>query len=79
MKIVGEVAYELALPPRLSTIHPVLHVSMLRKYIPDKSHVISYDDVELGPYLTYDKEPIAILDRQVRRLRTKEIISVKVQ
>ena len=76
---VGEVAYKLALPPSLSAVHPVFHVSMLRKYIPDESHVISLDSVELGPDLTFEEEPIAILDRQVRKLRTKEIASVKVQ
>ena len=32
---VGEVAYRLILPHELSRIHPVFHVSMLRKYIPD--------------------------------------------
>ena len=58
---VGEVAYKLALPPSLSAIHPFFHVSMLRKYIPDESHVISLDSVELGPDLTYQVEPIAIL------------------
>ena len=76
---VGEVAYKLALPPSLSAVHPVFHVSMLRKYIPDESHVISLDSVELGPDLTFEEEPIAILDRQNRKLRTKEIASVKVQ
>ena len=72
-------AYKLALPPSLSAVHPVFHVSMLRKYIPDESHVISLDSVELGPDLTYKEEPIAILDRQIRKLRTKELVSVKVQ
>ena len=52
---------------------------MLRKYIPDESHVISLDSVELGQDLTFEEEPIAILDRQIRKLRTKEIASVKVQ
>ena len=68
---VGEVAYKLALPPSLSAVHPVFHVSMLRKYIPDESHVLSLDSVELGPDLTFEEESIAILDRQVRKLRTK--------
>ena len=76
---VGEVAYKLALSPSMLAVHPVFHVSMLQKYIPDESHVISVDSVELGLDLTFEEEPIAILDRQVRKLRTKEIASVKVQ
>ena len=76
---VGEVAYKLALPPSLLAVNPVFHVSMLRKYIPDESHVLSLDSVELGPDLAFEEEPIVILDRQIRKLRTKEIASVKVQ
>ncbi|XP_069149998.1 uncharacterized protein [Solanum lycopersicum] len=75
---VGEVAYKLALPPILSAVHPVFHVSTLRKYIPDESHLLSLDSVELGPDLTFEKEPITIFDRQVQKLRTEEIASVKV-
>ena len=37
---VGPVAYKLKLPPELSRIHDTFHVSMLRKYILDPSHVI---------------------------------------
>ena len=62
---VREVAYKLALPPSLSAVHPVFHVSMLRKYIANESHVISLDSVELSQDLTYEEEPIAILNRQV--------------
>ncbi|XP_070028921.1 uncharacterized protein [Nicotiana sylvestris] len=39
---IGEVAYELALPPSLSSVHSVFHVSMLRKYIGDPSHVLDF-------------------------------------
>ena len=39
---VGPVAYKLALPPALSGVHDVFHVSMLRKYITDPIHVIDY-------------------------------------
>ena len=37
---VGTVAYQLALPPSLSSVHAVFHVSMLRKYTPDPTHVV---------------------------------------
>ena len=39
---VGEEAYKLALPPCLSVVHHVFHVSMLRKYIPDESHMLYF-------------------------------------
>ena len=34
------VAYRLALPPNMSQVHPLFHVSMLKKYISDHSHVL---------------------------------------
>ena len=37
---VGPIEYRLDLPPELSKVHNVFHVSMLRKYIPDPSHVL---------------------------------------
>ena len=76
---IGEVAYKLALPPSLSSVHPVFHVSMLRKYIVDLSHVLDFSTVQLEGDMTYDVETVTILDRQVRRLRSKDIASVKVQ
>ncbi|XP_060177851.1 uncharacterized protein LOC132607790 [Lycium barbarum] len=74
-----EVAYELALRPGLSGVHLVFHVSMLKKYHSDGSYIIHWDSIFLDENLSYEKEPIAILDRQVTKLRLKEITSVKVQ
>ena len=71
-------AYRLVLPPQLSRIHPVFHVSMLRKYIPDPSHVFQPQAVELNEDLTYEEYPVTIIDRQIRQLRTQEIPRVKV-
>jgi len=44
---IREVAYELALPPSMSSVHPIFHVSMLRKYIGDSSHVLDFSTVQL--------------------------------
>lgn len=79
LRTVGEVAYELALPPAFSAIHPVFHVSMLRRYIPDESHVLQYDAIELDDHLTFVEEPVAILARDVRKLRSRAIPIVKVR
>ena len=75
---VGQVAYELELPQELSSVHPVFHVSMLRKCMGNPSHITPTEDVQVTGDLTYEEVPIAILDRQVRRLRNKEVASVKV-
>ena len=75
---VSEVAYRLMLPPELSWIHPVFHVSILRKYISDPSHVLQPQTVGLSEDLTYEEYPVVIVDRQIRQLRTNEIPMVKV-
>ena len=75
---IGKVAYRLALSDNLSGVHPVFHVSMLRKYFPNVSHVLKVDEVELKPNLSYKEVPVRIIDRQVKKLRSKEIPMVKV-
>ena len=75
---VGPVAYRLALPLDLEKIHNVFHVSMLRRYQLDPSHVVSLEIIQLRPDLTYDKEPVEILAREVKELLNKNISLVKV-
>ena len=75
---VGPVAYKLKLPPELSRIHDTFHVSMLRKYIPDPSHVLREQPVQLKENLTYEEIPVQIVDRKEQVLRTKVIPLVKV-
>ncbi|WMV08600.1 hypothetical protein MTR67_001985 [Solanum verrucosum] len=66
-KRIDSVAYELELPQELVTVHPVFHISMLKKCVGDPSHIIPTKEIH-----------IQILDCQVRKLRTKEVASVKV-
>ena len=79
LKRMGEVAYELALPPGLSGVHPVFHVSMQKKYHGDGNYIIHWDSILLDKNLSYEEEPISILDREVRKLRSKVIKSIKFQ
>jgi len=51
---------------------------MLRKCIGDPSRVFPVDDIQATEELSYEEKPVAILDCQVRRLRTKDVASVKV-
>ncbi|KAL6538163.1 hypothetical protein OROGR_012151 [Orobanche gracilis] len=75
---VGKVAYRVALPPNLANLHDVFHVSQLRKYIPDPSHVIQMDDVQVRDNLTVEMMPVHIADRELKNLRGREIALVKV-
>ena len=75
---VGPVAYKLKLPPELSRIHDTFHVSMLRKYISDPSHMLREQPVQLKENLTYEETPVQIVDRKEQVLRSKVILLVKV-
>ena len=75
---VGPVAYRLILPPELEKIHDVFHVSMLRRYRSDPSHIISPSEVEIQADMSYEEEPIRILAREVKELRNKRVPLVKV-
>ncbi|XP_059285589.1 uncharacterized protein LOC132039057 [Lycium ferocissimum] len=75
---IGKVSYELKIPSEMSMVHPVFHILILRLYKPDPSHVLIHKVIEVNEGLSYEEEPVQILDRQVRRLRTKDVASVKV-
>ncbi|XP_057485864.1 uncharacterized protein LOC130772142 [Actinidia eriantha] len=75
---VGAVAYRLALPPRLANVHNVFHISMLRKYEPDPSHVLDWGGLDINEEVTYEEPPIRILDSRDQVLRGKTIPLVKV-
>ncbi|MCI50721.1 hypothetical protein A2U01_0071965, partial [Trifolium medium] len=75
---IEKVAYRIALPPSLSNLHDMFHVSQLRKYIADPSHVIEADDVQVRGNLTVETVPLRIEGREVKKLRNKETASVKV-
>lgn len=71
-------AYECALPPSLLMIHPMFHVSMLKKYLPDKSYKLQHEELDVQPDLSYEEEAMHILDRFVNTLYRKEVPLVMV-
>ena len=75
---IGNVAYKIELPREMATIHNVFHVSMLKKYIPDPSHVIQPQAIQIKDDMSYEEKPVEILDRKTKTLRNKEIPLVKV-
>ncbi|WMV54302.1 hypothetical protein MTR67_047687 [Solanum verrucosum] len=77
-KRVGNVAYELELPQELAAVHLVFHISMLKKCMDDPSLIIPTKYIGIKDSLSYEEIHVQILDRQVRKLRTKEVGSVKV-
>lgn len=66
-------AYRPTLPPHLPGIHNVFHVSMLRKYEPDPSHIITHESISVRDDLSFVEEPLDILDRKEQVLRSKTI------
>ena len=75
---VGTVVYRLALPPSMSSVHEVFHVSMFRKYTPDTAHVVDWEQIEVDTDGTFEKGPMCILDSRDQVLRRKTMRLVRV-
>ncbi|XP_012487937.1 uncharacterized protein LOC105801147 [Gossypium raimondii] len=77
-KRVGPVTYQLDLPSKLDRNHDVFHVSMLRRYRSNLTHIVLVEEIEVRPNLTFEEELVQILDLEVKVLRKKSISLVKV-
>ena len=64
-------AYRFALPPELTKLHNVFHVSMLRRYRSDGSHILQVQAVQVHADFLYEEEPKTILALEVKQLRNK--------
>ncbi|KAJ4981741.1 hypothetical protein NE237_032578 [Protea cynaroides] len=74
----GKVVYQLALPPAMSSVHDVFHVSLLKKYVRDPSHILVADPTDLTEDLTFEVVPIQLISKKVQQLRRRAIHYVKV-
>ena len=75
---VGIVAYRLALPPSMSGVHEVFHVSMLRRYTPDPAHVVDWGEIEVDTDGTFEEGPVCIIDSRDQVLQRKTVRLVRV-
>ncbi|GJW47818.1 putative reverse transcriptase domain-containing protein [Tanacetum coccineum] len=76
---VGTVAYRLELPNQLSHVHSTFHVSNLKKCYADEPLAISLDKIQIDDKLNFIKEPVEIMDREVKQLKQSRIPIVKVR
>ena len=72
------VAYRLALPPIMSGVHEVFHVSMLRRNTPDPAHVVDWGQIEVDTDETFEEGPVYIVDSRDQVLRRKTVRLVRV-
>ena len=70
--------YEITFPPPLANIHNIFHVSHLRKFVPDPSHILKSDSIQVKENLSFEVKSIRILDSQVKQLRERSSPMVKV-
>ena len=75
---VDTVAYRLALPPSMSGVHEVFHVSILRRYTPDPAHVVDWGEIEVDTDGTFEERPVCITDSRDQVLRRKTVRLVRV-
>ena len=57
---INNVSYRLNLPPQLSHVHDVFHVSMPKKYMPNPLHILSYEEIPLQPNMIYEEQLVEI-------------------
>ena len=73
------VAYRLALPRTLSSVHNTFHVSILRKFVPDPDQIVELRPIRFDKNFTYAEHPLKTLDMKVRKLRIREQKYLKIQ
>ncbi|GKE25457.1 putative reverse transcriptase domain-containing protein [Tanacetum coccineum] len=79
MERIGPVAYRLRLPQELSGVHDTFHVSNLKKCLAEENMHVPLDEIKVDKTLRFVKEPIEIMDREVKSLKRSKISIVKVR
>nr|GEZ85944.1 putative reverse transcriptase domain-containing protein [Tanacetum cinerariifolium] len=73
------VSYRLELPEQLSRVHITFHVSNLKKCLSGETFVIPLGEIKIDNKLHFVKEPVQIMDCEVKHLKQSRILIVKVR
>nr|GEX83333.1 putative reverse transcriptase domain-containing protein [Tanacetum cinerariifolium]GEX85566.1 putative reverse transcriptase domain-containing protein [Tanacetum cinerariifolium] len=76
---IGPMAYWLRLPEELSSMHDTFHVSNLKKCLANVNLHVPLDEIKVDKTLCFVKEPLEIMDREVKTLKRSKIPIVKVR
>ncbi|GJR86924.1 putative reverse transcriptase domain-containing protein [Tanacetum coccineum] len=79
LKRIGLVAYRLRLPEELNSVHDTFHVSNLKKCLADANLHVLLDEIKVDKTLCFVKEPVEIMDREIKKLKRRKIALVKVR
>ncbi|GKE79043.1 hypothetical protein Tco_1545163, partial [Tanacetum coccineum] len=69
---------ELRLPNELNSVHDTFHVSILKKCLADTSLHMPLDEIKVDKTLLFIKEPVEIMDQEIKKLKRRKIAPVKV-
>ncbi|GJZ55713.1 putative reverse transcriptase domain-containing protein [Tanacetum coccineum] len=76
---VRTVTYRLELPEQLSRVYSTIHVSNLKKCLSDETLAIPLEEIQIDDKLHFIKEPVEIIDREVKHLKQSRVHIVKVR
>ncbi|GKF16723.1 hypothetical protein Tco_0061641, partial [Tanacetum coccineum] len=76
---IGLVAYRLRLPEELSSVHDTFHVLNLKKCLTDANLHVPLDEIKVDKTLCFVEEPVEIMDREIKKLKCRNIALVKVR
>jgi hypothetical protein len=78
IEICGPMVYQLKLPPHMSAVHDVFHVSQPRKCVRLPTEVLPEPELEIEPDLSYQEYPVKVLDQKERSTRARSIRMYKI-
>ncbi|WMV45506.1 hypothetical protein MTR67_038891 [Solanum verrucosum] len=78
LRRIGKIAHELEFFNDLAPVHPIFHVSLLKKCVGDPASIVPLEGLGVKEKLSYEDVVDEIFEHQVRKLRNKEVAFVKV-